>query len=193
MRNDGSYDRVSGVHNAVTFPYVHNSPRYAWWHRHYLDVFESEARGYDPCFSLCSFNSTDSDYSSVENLVGSLRVQGCIPGLPRCIKRDFNPTFLPWDARKVERLIASDRQTFEASFETPFHRQVHLTIGGQVATFSSAADPIFWLHHCFTDRVLCEWQRRHPEDLVFDVRGELPFFENIGIEEVRDNCLSYRL
>ncbi|WP_327591661.1 tyrosinase MelC2 [Streptomyces chartreusis] len=42
------------------------------------------------------------------------------------------------------------------------HNRVHVWVGGQMATGVSPNDPVFWLHHCFVDRLWVDWKRRHP-------------------------------
>jgi tyrosinase len=42
------------------------------------------------------------------------------------------------------------------------HGDVHVAVGGEMATERSPADPIFWLHHANVDRIWARWQERHP-------------------------------
>lgn len=41
------------------------------------------------------------------------------------------------------------------------HNYVHGWIGGNMGTFLSPLDPIFWLHHCNVDRLWAEWNQTH--------------------------------
>lgn len=47
------------------------------------------------------------------------------------------------------------------------HNRVHLWIGGNMAPMTSPNDPVFFLHHCFVDKVWADWQvlqqRDNPE------------------------------
>lgn len=45
----------------------------------------------------------------------------------------------------------------EALLERTPHDNVHVWIGGNMQTFMSPLDPIFWLHHCNIDRLWAEW------------------------------------
>lgn len=38
------------------------------------------------------------------------------------------------------------------------HNRVHLWIGGNMAPMTSPNDPVFFLHHCFIDKVWAAWQ-----------------------------------
>ncbi|MBS0533044.1 MAG: tyrosinase family protein [Proteobacteria bacterium] len=48
---------------------------------------------------------------------------------------------------------------YEGPLESTPHDHVHTTIAGNMATFMSPLDPIFWLHHCNIDRVWDQWNR----------------------------------
>jgi hypothetical protein len=39
---------------------------------------------------------------------------------------------------------------------------VHNAVGGTMASASSPADPLFFLHHANIDRIWSEWQVTHP-------------------------------
>ncbi|GAA2740319.1 tyrosinase MelC2 [Kitasatospora cinereorecta] len=64
----------------------------------------------------------------------------------------------PWNS-------ASDgfRNLMEGWRGVNLHNRVHVWVGGLMATGMSPNDPVFWLHHCFIDKLWAEWQRRHPE------------------------------
>lgn len=38
------------------------------------------------------------------------------------------------------------------------HNRVHLWVGGNMAPMTSPNDPVFFLHHCFIDKVWADWQ-----------------------------------
>ena len=45
----------------------------------------------------------------------------------------------------------------KAQLERTPHDNVHVWISGNMGTFMSPLDPIFWLHHCNIDRLWAEW------------------------------------
>ncbi|RQP21844.1 tyrosinase family protein [Albitalea terrae] len=52
-------------------------------------------------------------------------------------------------------------QRGDARVKTPgsqLHNRVHLWIGGNMAPMTSPNDPVFFLHHCFIDKVWADWQ-----------------------------------
>lgn len=38
------------------------------------------------------------------------------------------------------------------------HNRVHLWVGGNMAPMTSPNDPVFFLHHCFVDKIWADWQ-----------------------------------
>jgi tyrosinase len=51
------------------------------------------------------------------------------------------------------------RNGISGPLESTPHNQVHARIGGNMETFMSPLDPIFWLHHCNIDRLWDRWNR----------------------------------
>jgi tyrosinase len=52
-------------------------------------------------------------------------------------------------------------QRGDSRVKTPgsqLHNRVHLWIGGNMAPMTSPNDPVFFLHHCFIDKVWADWQ-----------------------------------
>ena len=53
-------------------------------------------------------------------------------------------------------------QRGDSRVQTPgsqLHNRVHLWVGGNMAPMTSPNDPVFFLHHCFIDKVWADWQR----------------------------------
>lgn len=44
------------------------------------------------------------------------------------------------------------------------HNRVHLWINGHMYYMVSPADPVFWLHHCFIDKLWADWQAQRNLD-----------------------------
>lgn len=54
-------------------------------------------------------------------------------------------------------------QRGDSRVKTPgsqLHNRVHLWVGGSMAPMSSPNDPVFFLHHCFVDKVWADWQEK---------------------------------
>ncbi|WP_341874850.1 tyrosinase family oxidase copper chaperone [Streptomyces albofaciens] len=43
------------------------------------------------------------------------------------------------------------------------HGSAHRFVGGHMGYLSSPNDPVFYLHHCFIDKIWADWQHRHPD------------------------------
>lgn len=66
----------------------------------------------------------------------------------------------PWDHRSK----GGFRNELEGwwPFAPSMHNLVHKRIGGSMNPMSSPNDPVFFLHHCFVDKLWADWQRKHP-------------------------------
>lgn len=47
---------------------------------------------------------------------------------------------------------------------TQLHNRVHVWIGGNMILMTSPDDPVFFLHHCFVDKVWADWQSAMAKD-----------------------------
>lgn len=54
------------------------------------------------------------------------------------------------------------------------HNLVHVWVGGSMGPMSSPNDPVFFLHHCFVDKVWADWQALHPGAGYVPVSGAPP-------------------
>jgi tyrosinase len=82
---------------------------------------------------------------------------------PHCLQRSFNrgnsmSPFVPMDVIQGLMDSTSNFEVFSQSIEGTPHSTPHNMIGGDMATMVSPNDPIFWLHHCFIDKLWHDWQ-----------------------------------
>lgn len=64
----------------------------------------------------------------------------------------------PWNSRSV----GSFRNTLEGWIRGPgLHNRVHVWVSGTMAGAGSPNDPVFWLHHCYIDKLWSDWQARN--------------------------------
>lgn len=167
----------------------HNNWFFLPWHRAYLYYFEEicrQASG-DPEFVLPYWDWTShptlpptflggadnplDHVSNNPNFPGPH--QGRRIGADEPIDPEFNgPLVLQeiLDNADFDSAIGSDRR---ATAPRPFrgnqsvlegspHNNVHGQVSGDMATFWSPRDPIFWLHHANIDRIWTLWDARHP-------------------------------
>ncbi|ABG04894.1 tyrosinase [Rubrobacter xylanophilus DSM 9941] len=52
---------------------------------------------------------------------------------------------------------------FRSFCEKSLHNRVHNWVGGTMLQGSSPNDPVFWMLHCFMDRLWARWRRRYPD------------------------------
>lgn len=55
-----------------------------------------------------------------------------------------------WITKKGDPLVTTDG--------SQMHNRVHLWVGGSMTPMTSPDDPVFWLHHCFIDKIWADWQ-----------------------------------
>lgn len=51
------------------------------------------------------------------------------------------------------------------------HNRVHVWVGGSMLPLTSPNDPVFFLHHCFVDKLWASWQKQHPGEGYLPVSG----------------------
>jgi len=48
------------------------------------------------------------------------------------------------------------------------HIRVHAWVGGNMSSaFTSPNDPVFWLHHCYMDKLWADWQAMHTDQYAY--------------------------
>lgn len=74
----------------------------------------------------------------------------------------------PWDSSPFTRGFRNLAEGWvtpnaDARFEEPgtqLHNRVHVWVGGSMLPGTSPNDPVFFLHHCFVDKIWADWQER---------------------------------
>lgn len=54
------------------------------------------------------------------------------------------------------------------------HNRVHVWVGGSMGPATSPNDPVFFLNHCYVDKLWADWQRQHPGEGYMPVSGAAP-------------------
>ena len=165
---------VHGTDGAATSPLwnqcEHGTLLFFAWHRGYLYFFERilrKASG-DDTLTLPYW-----DWSASPAVPVAYRDPADASN-PLFHGRDINdgslvpPQFVVDDLNTA--LIQTDFGWFSPSLEGSPHGQVHVAVGGDMASVpTSARDPVFWLHHCNIDRLWNKWLnfadgRKNPAD-----------------------------
>jgi tyrosinase len=74
----------------------------------------------------------------------------------------------PYDAKPWNVTSPSGFRT-RAEGDTPFgmHNLIHLWVGGSMVPMTSPNDPVFWLHHCYIDKLWTDWQMMHQDQAKY--------------------------
>ncbi|MES1916498.1 MAG: hypothetical protein MHM6MM_008306, partial [Cercozoa sp. M6MM] len=183
---DNLFDRYRNLHrNPDNGIYSHGTAWFLPWHRWFMWNMENSLRAMAPkyrCITVPYWDWTQDAGREADapvfgsRLFGSNSNNGCVQdsrfgqqgGTPeQCILRNFN-----WNVRypspaEVAGLIVT--QPTYAGFAPRFeiqHNQPHDFVNGDMATFNSPNDPLFYLHHSTIDMMFELWQACHGHDRV---------------------------
>jgi tyrosinase len=121
------------------------------------------------------FAYTTGDWPIREDLDGlALRRQlGRFTTLPTAehVQLAMNQIFYdlpPWDSSRftlgfrnyLEGWVQSDGDSGFPDTGSQLHNRGHVWVGGHMLLSTSPNDPIFFLHHCFVDKIWADWQAR---------------------------------
>ena len=139
-----------GVHTMLEMGMIGRN--FLAWHRQYLIQLERRLQLVSPNVAIPFWDWTK-DRSIPTALSGRSLLQRW--GVTR--ERVFDASVLPTN-RNITVLNANTTfRAFQAELEG-LHGLAHNAVGGTMATAASPADPLFWLHHAFVDRLWARWQ-----------------------------------
>jgi tyrosinase len=133
----------------------HDGRNFLTWHREYLAKLEARLRFINPLVTIPYWNWVDDRaIPAALSDPADLAEWGITRGA-------FNAGLLP-DAAWMSTVMSSgispaDFRAFSSALESP-HGRVHNVVGGTMSSSRSPADPIFWLHHAFIDKLWSDWQ-----------------------------------
>lgn len=132
----------------------HGTDHFFSWHRAYLLYFEWICRKLtgESNFALPYWNwnqNPDVHSAFLDNsssLFEGSRVNTSVAGVSNFTDETLNPIFED-----------SNFFSFGSQIEGTPHNRGHTRIGGILGGFGSAADPLFWMHHCMVDYSWAKW------------------------------------
>jgi tyrosinase len=136
---------------------AHGGQNFLAWHREYLAKFEARLRLFNPLVTIPYWDWVNDRLIPAQlSDPADLAAWGVTRGA------SFNPASLP-DQPWMNLVMASgvspaSHTSFQSALEGP-HNTVHGVVGGVMGTSRSPADPLFWLHHCFIDKLWANWQQ----------------------------------
>ncbi|WP_331234027.1 tyrosinase family protein [Natronorarus salvus] len=109
---------------------------------------------------------------------GSVRGDSSNPGLLEIVPYDRSkrrePDPFQWNASSYPS-FRNVLEGFRDEYGDPtpaFHNLVHIWVGGSMSDHTSPNDPVFFLHHCFVDKLWAQWQRKHPRKGYVPASGD---------------------
>jgi tyrosinase len=142
----------------------HNTNHFFDWHRAYLFYFEKICQKLtgNSKFGLPYWN-----WNQDEAIHPAFLDAASVLFLPRT-----RTSMAGWNATTTPTLdpIMADTNLFSFSQQiegTP-HNSVHSYIGGTLGGYTSALDPLFWMHHCMVDYCWAKWNLELDNDNTND-------------------------
>lgn len=74
----------------------------------------------------------------------------------------------PWDTTSG----VGFRNMLEGFIGPGLHNRIHMWVRGDMIPDTSPNDPVFFLHHCFIDKIWADWQTENPSEEYVPVSGE---------------------
>ena len=135
---------------------AHGALNFLPWHREYLAKLEAALIAINPLVTIPYWDwVNDRAIPPQLNNAADIADWGITRGA------SFNAALLPTAPTVNAALASPDFATLTASIEWP-HNTVHNVVSGTMGTSTSPADPLFWLHHAFIDKLWADWQVTHP-------------------------------
>lgn len=129
------------------------------WHREYLWRMENRLRILAPSVTLPYW-----DWTVDRAIPAPLAHASDLTAWGITRSPQFGVGQLPTGAMINSVLTAGvsppDFRTFQTALED-LHNDVHNAVGGTMGTERSPADPLFWIHHAFVDKLWARWENQH--------------------------------
>lgn len=141
---------------------AHGGVNFLTWHREYLAKLEARLMAINPLVTIPYWNWIEDRAipSALNNSADFLRW-----GITR--GGSFNGASIATSANHSALMALGNFSSFSTTLEAaPFHDRIHVLVGGTMVTSGSPADPLFWLHHAFIDKLFADWQVLHPAPAV---------------------------
>ena len=129
------------------------------WHREYLAKIEARLIAINPLVTIPYWDWVTDRTAIPAALTDPADIADW--GITR--GASFNGNSLASAAQLNTLLAGTSFNTFQSTLQlAPFHNRLHQLVGGTMQTGASPADPVFWLHHAFIDKIWDDWQALHP-------------------------------
>jgi hypothetical protein len=183
LQKQGTYDALVNRYIQAT-PQVLSHPVWLAWNRYYVRQFEIKLQAIDPGVTVpywdFSGDSQAPERSIVWNYLGHNGVganhavldgpfSGWTPAYPNPhhLQREWNrgTTISAFHSPEVMAHIVATSARYDElrqNLEYEPNGNVHLGIGGDMATTAAPNDPVFWLVQAYMDYLWSQWQQKSP-------------------------------
>ena len=138
---------------------AHGGTNFLSWHREYLAKLEARLMAVNPLVTIPYWDWV-TDRTAIPAALSNpadLALWGITRGA------SFNGNSLASAAQLNALLAGTNFNAFRNTLEAaPFHNRLHVLVGGTMVSSASPADPLFWLHHAFIDKIWADWEALHP-------------------------------
>jgi tyrosinase len=124
------------------------------WHRRFVLQMENRLRKVHSTITIPYWNAIE-DRAIPAALDKAALLQSW------SITRHWHPAILASQTDLDAANAMGTFRAFQSTLEGAVHGSVHNAVGGTMASGSSPADPLFFLHHSNLDRIWSEWQVTH--------------------------------
>lgn len=168
---------------------AHRNPEFLAWHRNYILVFEKRLQEVNSNVTLPYWNWLK-DRKIPEKLAIAKEWNVIRKMKPIDLVKDYS--------LEINEAMKKDNYSdFHKKINIP-HNGIHIDIGdknGQMGNMEeSPEDILFWLHHCFLDKIWSEWQTKHP-NLEPNMEEQLlptAYFKKTGNDVLNIQDLGYK-
>ena len=171
LKADGTVSRFAAQHAFMFSAGIYHTSFFLPWNRRFIYLFEKELQRANPSITLPYWDSTvdqspgdplwAADFMGQFDLtwaLGRWLSDGLL--LPPHLQRLFGitPPTLATQAGYAAHLATTSFQSFSSGTEKTYHNPPHRWVGGAMRGTAAPSDPVFYLHHCWIDRMWAEWQ-----------------------------------
>lgn len=154
---NGEYGKLVDIHAEMHMQ--HTNDRLLPWHRIFLLQLETKLRAIHPDVSIPYWDWTKAGEQGIPNWLQNVMPTVTTPTRTiQVFRGPGTPQDLAQIASNVPAILqATDFESFAAPMNA-VHGSVHIWVGGTMSSIStSAADPLFYLHHANLDRIWWQW------------------------------------
>lgn len=153
-----SYSQLARIHTPQFHQRTaHRFPEFLPWHREYLWIFENRLRREYSDVTLPYWNWLED--RQFPSKLAKASEWGVTRGM------DADDSVGDYTAEVNDAIAQTTFRGFSTSINVP-HGEIHMDVGGTSGEMGnimrSPEDILFWLHHCYLDKLWADWQEDNP-------------------------------